>query len=95
MNAALPARGTPAYERISAMAKELSSYGLGIFVPHSHDRSGSIIELPQGTVAMEQRLQVSFTRAETLPLSSVPVGWRWNGVELAVCAGCCDAGAPD
>lgn len=94
MNAELPIPGTPEHWRISAIAKELSSYGLGIFAPHAHDERGTIVNLPSGTVALEQDLRVSFVEASKLPASSVPVGWRWNGVDIVVCAQCCGDGGP-
>lgn len=92
MNAELPTPGTADYERISAIVKELSSYGMGIFFPHAHDERGTIVELPFGTVSLEQNLCVSFVEANKSPSASVPVGWRWNGSNIDVCAMCCGDG---
>jgi hypothetical protein len=79
-------------ERIEAIAKELSQYGLGIFVPHAHDENGNIVPLPEGIVLHESGLKVRFIPQGNVPLDSVAVGWRWDNGALIACAHCCKFG---
>jgi len=85
-------KGTKEYIHVLALAKELSSYGLGVFVPHAHDKDGAITQLEQGVIALEQNLHVGFVSTANVPPSAIPVGWRWDGAALEVCAACCDDG---
>ncbi len=82
------------HNRLNAIAAELSAYGLGIFRPHQHDQHGAITDLPERMISMEQNLKVSFLAHDAVPDNAVAVGWRWNGRELEVCAGCCGPGGP-
>jgi hypothetical protein len=75
-------------ERLTKVLEELARYGLGAFRPHKHALSGVIEPLPAGEVAIERDLRVSFVRADEAP-AAVPVGWRWNGAAVEVCAACC------
>jgi hypothetical protein len=86
--AALPVAGAD-LERVVALIEELSRHGLGVFRPHRHASSGAIAALPAGVVAVEHDLRVSFARADAVPAGAVPVGWRWNGAGVEVCAACC------
>jgi len=80
--------------RLAALIEELSHFGLGAFQPHRHSASGRLTALPPGEIALERGLQVSFvTTAEALN-DAVPVGWRWNGTAVEVCAACCDKNKP-
>lgn len=57
-------------------AKRLSTYGLGVFVPHMHTETGEFVRLPPDMVQIEDDLKVSFElRSE---VSGGAVGWVWN-----------------
>lgn len=76
-------------DRLAALIEELSRHGLGVFRPHRHAPSGAIEPLPGGQVAVEADLRVRFVPKDAAPGGAVPVGWRWNGTTVEVCALCC------
>jgi hypothetical protein len=75
--------------KVEEIARELSSYGLGVFVPHAHDNHGNIGPLPTDVVAFEKDLQVTFVPKSELPCDAIAVGWRWQEGALEVCTHCC------
>ena len=73
--------------QVQAMIRELSKYGLGVFVPHMHREGAAFAPLPKGLVQLERDLKVSFVEADDPAiLESIPVGWEWDGVRARVCA---------
>src|ERR1700680_1243774 len=73
---------------VQEMLKRLSTYGLGVFVPHMHTETGEFVRLPPDMVQFEDDLKVSFKlRSE---VSGGAVGWVWNNETMAgaVCRGC-------
>jgi hypothetical protein len=82
-------------DRIEAIARELSVYGLAISTPHMHTEKNESIELPSGFVAFEKNLNITFMEGNRLPGSSIPVGWRWKNDKLEVWAACCGEGEGD
>lgn len=75
--------------RIDVIGRELAKFGLGIHLPHAHDRQGDIEPLAPGLVSYEQALQVQFVPSADVPEDALAVGWRWIDGKLEVCAGCC------
>lgn len=77
---------------VQELLRKLSSYGLGVFMPHMHDpETGDYVALSLGMVSVEKDLQVSFHDASAPEVAqSRPVGWVWNsGTQTAmVCTVC-------
>lgn len=74
---------------VTALIKELSRFGLGVFVPHEHPPSGGFIPLERGRVQYESDSHVTFVnRGDTRLDESVAVGWRWGGNAIEVVAAC-------
>lgn len=92
MKPSFPSIGSREHSRLVEIARELSSFGFGVSVPHMHRNDGSFHALPSGLVALEQKLHVTFVDQSRVASSAVPVGWRWNGSELEVFAACCGDG---
>jgi hypothetical protein len=68
---------------VQEMARRLSAYGLGVFMPHMHDSVGEMLPLPEGIVQVEgDDLRAEFLPAEqvidTPEKQFVTVGWRWS-----------------
>lgn len=82
-------------QRINEIAKELAQYGLGICKPHLHAEDGTLTPAKSGFISLEQNMHVRFVSVDQVPSNVIAVGWRWNGNELEVCAGCCGPGGPD
>lgn len=76
-------------KRLEEIAQELSSYGLGIFLPHAHDSYGNAVPLPNCLISYEENLRVRFVLRELVPVDAVPVGWRWSNGAMVPCAKCC------
>lgn len=77
-------------KKLQGLIQELSSYGLGVCVPHSHKEDGSIVDLPVGMVSVEQDLKVSFMLAEEVEKDHfVPIAWRWESDGVNVVSLCC------
>lgn len=75
-------------DHVQDMIKHLSSYGLGVCIPHMHTNSGEIISLPSGVVQKESSLQISFTDDSLVNSFDTPVAWRWNNNGIEVIAYC-------
>lgn len=76
--------------RLAQLIEELALYGLGVFRPHKHLANGALAPLPADQVALERGLRSTFIARDEAPSGAVPVGWRWNGRSVEVCALCCD-----
>ena len=68
---------------VQEMARRLSAYGLGVFMPHMHDEAGNMLPLPEGVVQVEgEDLRASFVSADqvtdTPEKRFLTVGWRWS-----------------
>lgn len=78
---------------VKEMVRQLANYGLGVFMPHSHDSEGRFDVLPPDRVQVEDGLQVRFEpRSLASAQNSIPVGWIWleTGVGAgAVCVAQC------
>lgn len=83
-------------KELQEIAKTLAQYNLGICVPHTHHaQTGEILPLPAGMIVNESDLMITFvTAAENEIAQTAPVGWRWNGKTMEVCASCCSTGYP-
>ena len=79
--------------KVQEMIKELSKYGLGVFMPHLHTKEG-FAPLPIETVQLEADLKVSFVkRGEDSLKDAAPVGWVWDSNKAEVVMGCACTGA--
>ena len=77
---------------VQDMLRRLSSFQLGIFMPHRHDDStGEFQPLPEEVMQVESGRVVSFERLEEIARrteSFLPVGWRWHAGTVTVAAAC-------
>ena len=77
---------------VQAMLRRLSTYNLGIFMPHRHDeRTGEFQPLPDDVVQVESGLEVSFQPLAEIATQAdrfLPVGWLWRGGAPTVAAAC-------
>ena len=77
---------------VQAMLHRLSTYELGIFMPHRHDeRTGEFQPLPDDMVQVESGLEVSFQPVAEIAMPVdrfLPVGWLWRGGAPTVAAAC-------
>ena len=77
---------------VQAMLRRLSTYDLGIFMPHRHDeRTGDFQPLPDDMVQVESGLEVSFQPLAEIATQAdrfLPVGWLWRGGAPTVAAAC-------
>ena len=77
---------------VQAMLHRLSTYELGIFMPHRHDeRTGEFQPLPDDIVQVESGLEVSFHPLAEIAMQAdrfLPVGWLWRGGAPTVAAAC-------
>ena len=64
---------------VQEMLARLAKYNLGICMPHLHTgESGTFQVLPQDTVQVESKLEVTFLpEDEARELLAIPVAWRW------------------
>ena len=79
--------------KVQEMIKELSKYGLGVFMPHLHNEEG-FAPLPNDTVQLEADLKVSFVKRDDACLANAtPADWIWDSEKAQVVMGCSCAGA--
>ena len=72
---------------IQEIIKKISSFGLGVFIPHMHPEERGFAELPAGMVSLEKNLNVTFVNQEEITGESIAVGWRWDE-ELQTVSAC-------
>ena len=77
---------------VQEMLRQLSGYGLGIFMPHMHDeQTGKFQPLHDELMQVESGLEVSFQPSRQIanqPDRFLPVGWFWRAgasASVAVC----------
>ena len=67
---------------VQDMLRKLSSYKLGIFMPHMHDeQTGEFQPLPDDVMQVESGLEVSFQPAHDIANREdpfLPDGWFWR-----------------
>jgi hypothetical protein len=67
---------------VQAMLQKLSTYNLGICMPHVHDdRTGEFLPRAKNVIQVETDLEVSFQPAQDVldhPETHLPVGWVWH-----------------
>ena len=67
---------------VQAMLQKLSTYNLGICMPHVHDdRTGDFLPRAKNVIQVETDLEVSFQPAQDVldhPETHLPVGWVWQ-----------------
>jgi hypothetical protein len=67
---------------VQAMLQKLSTYNLGICMPHVHDdRTGEFLPRAKNVIQVETDLEVSFQPAQDVldhPETHLPVGWVWR-----------------
>ena len=67
---------------VQEMLRRLSTYKLGIFMPHMHDQqTGEFQSLPDQVTQVESGLEVSFLPTEEIVNQTdrfLPVGWFWR-----------------
>ena len=67
---------------VQAMLQKLSTYNLGICMPHVHDdRTGEFLPRAKNVIQVETDLEVSFQPAHDVldhPETHLPVGWVWQ-----------------
>ena len=77
---------------VQDMLRRLSTFQLGIFMPHRHDDgTGEFQPLPDEVTQLESGRAVSFERLDEIARrteSFLPVGWRWCGGAATVAAVC-------
>ena len=80
------------FPQVQEMLRKLSGYGLGIFMPHSHDeQTGAFQPLPDQFVQVESGLEVSFQATEEIAGQQgrfLPVGWFWRSGSSTASAVC-------
>lgn len=73
---------------VQAMIRELSKYGLGVFIPHAHTSEG-FVPLPNDTIQLESNLKVSFVKkGDPILEDATVVGWVWDTDKTRVAAAC-------
>ena len=77
---------------VQEMLQRLSTYKLGIFMPHMHDeQTGEFQSFPNEVTQVESGLEVSFQATEEIVNQTdrfLPVGWFWRAgasTPAAVC----------
>ena len=76
---------------VQDMLRRLSEFNLGVFMPHVHDENGMFQSSPDGTISVEDGLEVSFHQEASLEKKAdnlVPVAWVWRDDGVFVGAGC-------
>ena len=77
---------------VQDMLQRLSSYNLGIFMPHKHsETTGDFEMLPEKVVQVEAGLEVSFRATEEITDQAarfLPVGWYWRAGAATTVAAC-------
>ena len=77
---------------VQEMIRKLSSYNLGVYMPHMHDKkTGAFQLLPEGMTQVEDNLRVSFQSVDLPESSYAPVAWIWRDGPTpgAVCKAVC------
>ena len=86
---------------VQDMLRRLSTFKLGIFMPHQHDEvTGEFLPLHSDCIQVESGLAVSFQRPDEIAnqaASFLPVGWFWRAGASTVAAACemAGTGGPD
>ena len=77
---------------VQEMLRRLSGHGLGIFMPHMHDkRTGDFLSLPDDVTQVEAGLEVSFQPAAEIASQAdrfQPVAWLWRAGAATTAAAC-------
>jgi hypothetical protein len=77
---------------VQEMLRKLSSFNLGVFMPHMHDEStGDFKPLADDVVQIESALEVSFKSIMAVSDQGerfLPVGWVWQAGACSVSAAC-------
>ena len=77
---------------VQDMLRKLSSFNLGVFMPHMHDEStGDFKPLSDDVVQIESALEVSFKSIMAVSDQGerfLPVGWVWRAGACSVSAAC-------
>ena len=77
---------------VQDMLRKLSTYDLGIFMPHMHDeQTGEFHVLPDGVMQVESGLEVSFQPTAEIANQEdrfLPVAWVWRAGALTPAAAC-------
>lgn len=89
MNIVISAQEAIQKPEVVTLIKELSRYGLAVFVPHEHPPEGGFIPLEQNRVQYESGSRVSFVNRDDSRLNdAAEVGWRWGDNQVEVVAAC-------
>lgn len=89
MNIVISAHEAIQKPEVVTLIKELSRYGLAVFVPHEHPPEGGFIPLEQNRVQYESGSRVSFVNRDDSQLNeAAEVGWRWGDNQVEVVAAC-------
>ena len=87
-----PAQAAIHLPEVQDMLRKLSSFNLGVFMPHMHDEStGGFKPLADDVVQIESALEVSFKSIMKLSDQGerfLPVGWVWRVGASSVSAAC-------
>ena len=77
---------------VQDMLRRLSSYNLGVFMPHMHDeQTGEFQPLPDDLMQVESGLEVSFPTAADIANRQdrfLSVGWFWRAGAPATVTAC-------
>ena len=77
---------------VQEMLRRPSGHGLGIFMPHMHDkRTGDFLSLPYDVTQVEAGLEVSFQPAAEIASQAdrfLPVAWLWRAGAATAAAAC-------
>jgi hypothetical protein len=80
-------------QEVQEILQRLSELGLGVFMPHIHNREG-FSPLPDNIVQLEADLKVTFVNREDPKVQeAAPVGWVWDQTSGRVAAACYCTGA--
>ena len=74
-------------DEVRDIMKKLAKYNLGVCMPHMHVRGGSFVDLPSGTVAVEDR-PMFLPVAESTEQGALPVAWRWHNEQVEAVGSC-------
>lgn len=74
-------------EEVQDALKLLAKYNLGVCMPHMHRQRGEFIDLPSGTVGVEDRTDFMSTE-ESLGVGALPVAWRWRDGSVEATGSC-------
>lgn len=74
-------------DEVRDIMKKLAKYNLGVCMPHMHVRGGDFVDLPSGTVAVEDRTDF-LPAAESTEQGALPVAWRWHNGQVEATGSC-------